>query len=250
MEKREWTMAKIGHHVRIGEVRIEPGNLVGHDQPLEHDAVGEQTGDVESGDVLDSRGGNGFLSHPANDVELPAKMGLALDVGAFAYEQLPNHGHNVPGVVADGVGVYGHVPPPEDLLSLVSYCPLKDVFTYPPLGGVLGQEHHANTVFTLRGKGDAEFGALLLEEQIGHLDENSGAVSGVGVAAAGPPVPEIHQCLDALFDDVVGLYTLDVGDHTDSASVMLKSGVIKPYFRCGQPPDHWNPPKSLAMDGI
>ena len=53
----------------------------------------------------------------------------------------------------------------------------------------------------------------------------------LGVTAAGSPVTEIYQRLDALLDNVVGLYTLYVGDYADAASVMFISGVVEPYFR-------------------
>ena len=89
------------------------------------------------------------------------------------------------------------------------------------------QESHAHAVFSGGRQGEAQPGALALEEFVGHLDQDAGPVAGFRVAAAGPAVGEIDQDLNALDDNVVGLMALDVGDEPDTTGVVLEARIVE-----------------------
>ena len=61
----------------------------------------------------------------------------------------------------------------------------------------------------------------LAQEPIRHLDQDAGAVAGVGLAAAGAAVLQVDQDLQAALDDAVRRAALDVDDEADAAGVVL-----------------------------
>ena len=67
------------------------------------------------------------------------------------------------------------------------------------------QKSHADAIRPRFGQGESEFFALAREEFVGNLDQNAGAVAGLGVAAASAAVREVQKDLDALLDDFVAL---------------------------------------------
>jgi hypothetical protein len=56
---------------------------------------------------------------------------------------------------------------------------------------------------------------------MGNLDQHTGAVTGLRVAAAGTTVSQIDQDLDALLNNLMALFATNTGDKTDAAGVML-----------------------------
>ena len=62
---------------------------------------------------------------------------------------------------------------------------------------------------------------------MGHLHQNTGAVAGGLFTAAGSPMGEVDQNLQAVGNDPVGFFTLHVADHADPAGIMLETGIIK-----------------------
>ena len=68
-------------------------------------------------------------------------------------------------------------------------------------------------------------GRHLAEEPVGHLQQDAGAVAGVGLAAARAAVPQVHQHLQRLLHDRVGTAPLDVDDEADAAGVVLVPGM-------------------------
>ncbi len=60
-----------------------------------------------------------------------------------------------------------------------------------------------------------------------NLNENACTVTGQRIAAAGSPVDEVEQNIDAVRDDLMRSDTLYVGDQADSAGIVLKLGIIE-----------------------
>ena len=91
----------------------------------------------------------------------------------------------------------------------------------------------------LRKEGDARGVAALVgqvevddrpEELIGHLQQDARAVAGVRLCALGATVLQVQQGRDGLVDDVAAAPALHVGDHRDTAGVVLVRGVVQPYL--------------------
>ena len=59
------------------------------------------------------------------------------------------------------------------------------------------------------------------------MHEDADAVTGVCLAAACTAMEQIFQDSDAVLDDGVGPFPLDIDDETDPTSVMLVGRVVK-----------------------
>ena len=70
-------------------------------------------------------------------------------------------------------------------------------------------------------------GTFLLKELVGHLEQDAGAVAGFRVATAGAAMSQVHQNLQGLGDDLVGLAAIDVGDDAHAAAVVFQMGGIE-----------------------
>ena len=101
--------------------------------------------------------------------------------------------------------------------------------TWPSVA-VAREVDEAGAVLAGLGQGDArrlgDFGEKLMR----HLDENAGAVTGVGFAAGGATVIEIREHLKGVGDDLVRFAALHIDDEADAAGVMLEGGVVKSLF--------------------
>ena len=61
---------------------------------------------------------------------------------------------------------------------------------------------------------------------MGHLNQHAGAVPGVRVPSGSSAMAQVDQDLEALFNDLVGPFSLYVGNDTHTAGVMLLFGRI------------------------
>ena len=67
----------------------------------------------------------------------------------------------------------------------------------------------------------------LAQEPVRHLDEQAGAVTGVGLGALGAAVVEVAQRGEAQLDDAVRRPALQVHHEGDAAGVVLEGRVVK-----------------------
>jgi hypothetical protein len=57
--------------------------------------------------------------------------------------------------------------------------------------------------------------------------QNTGPVSGAGVAGASTTMHRVQKDLKSVTDDLVGFNALDLANHADTADVMLHAGIAK-----------------------
>ena len=94
------------------------------------------------------------------------------------------------------------------------------------LGVVGGHKDHADAVSTGVRKRKALGRCLLEEKTVRNLQQQPGAISGLGVTPARTAMREVHQNLDTLLDDLVAGASLDVGDESDAASVVFVTRIV------------------------
>jgi hypothetical protein len=91
-----------------------------------------------------------------------------------------------------------------------------------------GKEGHADGVGAGRREVvDALLGEHGAQEAVGDLDQDAGAVAGVGLSAGGATVRQVRQRDQAGSHQLVAAHTLDVGDEGDPARVVLESRVVE-----------------------
>jgi hypothetical protein len=69
------------------------------------------------------------------------------------------------------------------------------------------------------------------EKRVRHLHENSRAVAGILLAAAGAAMIEIFENCQRLVYDLVRLFAFDVDHEPDAAGIVFKSGIIESLLR-------------------
>ena len=93
------------------------------------------------------------------------------------------------------------------------------------------QESHAYRVLAGRGQFNSEGCALAGKKLVRNLNQDAGAVTSFGIAAAGAAMREIYQDLDSLLDDLVALFAANAGYKAHSTSVVLIRRIVKTLAR-------------------
>ncbi len=93
--------------------------------------------------------------------------------------------------------------------------------------GILRQENEAGAIIAERRQMQTDRWRLMREKPVRHLDQNTGAVAGIGLAAAGAAMFQIDQDLQGVLNDLMALAVLEIGDEADAARVMLVARIIK-----------------------
>src|SRR5207248_1927811 len=117
----------------------------------------------------------------------------------------------------DGAQVGGDGAPAEERLALFLYQPLQRTPDRGGRGLIARQEDGSHPVFPDPRQRDAERGTGSLEEEMGYLEEDAGAIAGVGLRAVSAAVGQVPEDPEALRHQPVRAATLDIDDETDTA---------------------------------
>ena len=212
-------------HLRMGQVREEPADLVGDEHPLVDDRARGERGDVE---VRTGR----QLADAADDVELALEGVLVvLEAGARLDDELAHDRPRPVGRLADVLRVDGDVAPAEHALALDADVELEHrlELVAPPLVG--RQEAHRDAIAAAVGQLEVH---LRAEERVGHLQEHPGAVAGAGVGPRGPAVLEVLDGAQPHVDDVVRRHVVEAGDERHATGIVLVARVVEASGLCGR----------------
>ena len=217
---------EVRDEARVEQVGIEVGQLLGQEHALVDDRAAGQRADVE---VLDRLQLDGVLDAPADDVELGLE-GLGFDV----LPSLARRDHDLldlrprgVGLFADHLGVHRNLAPAVDHQAGLQDLALDDD-PAALLGAKVGarQEDHADADQVLArvvaGQRD-----LLLEEGLGDLHVDAGAVAGLAVGIDRATVPDRLERLDPGLDHLAPRPAVDRGDQADAAGVVLLGGIVE-----------------------
>ena len=148
----------------------------------------------------------------------------AVQAGIAADEHLPDDRLDGNRARPDLPVVGWHVAPAEQVLPFLGDEPLEKPLGHLAVMRLARQEHEPDAVFSF---GRKRKGRHLAEEPIGNLQQDAGAVAGVGLAAARAAVPQVHQHLQRLPHDRVGTTPLDVHDEADAAGVVFVQRIVQ-----------------------
>ena len=93
-----------------------------------------------------------------------------------------------------------------------------------------GRKHVPTRVLPGVGQRDASRRHFAGKKRMWDLDQDSRAVAGIRIAAAGAPVGEVTQDGQRLADDFMGFFAFDIDDKSCAAGIMLEIGVIQPLL--------------------
>ncbi len=122
---------------------------------------------------------------------------------AAADEDLADRGKSLAGDASARHRIVRHRAPSEHALSFFTNDALEHLLAGLAPGRVARQEDHSNAVLAARRQSESELVGLLEEKLVRNLHQDSGAIAGVGIASASPPMSQVVEDLDTLVDDVV-----------------------------------------------
>src|SRR5579872_2802853 len=89
------------------------------------------------------------------------------------------------------------------------------------------KKDHSHAVTSGTWQRESQILALASEELVWDLDEDSSAVTRLGIATARTPMREVHENLNSLLDNIVTLLAADARDKSYAASIVFMCRVIQ-----------------------
>jgi hypothetical protein len=218
-------------HRRVAELGVEGEELGRVQHPLVDQGAAAEGRNVELAALGNGRARDGLLHQPAHHVELALEGHVVGERLGPGHEELGDDRLARLGGGAERGVVGGHLAPAEEADALLRQHALEHADAGLPAGRVLRQEHHADAVGPGAGEPDAGLGRGPLQEGVGDLGEEAGAVAGVLLRARGAAMLEVHEHPQGVAHDGVRLAALDVADESEPAGVVLVPGVVEALGR-------------------
>jgi hypothetical protein len=220
-----------GFHQRIAEIREIRRELHRRQHSFVDERLVRQAGDVPARGAFQRRRADLGVGPFADDVQLALERQLIRDRRIATHEHLPHERLARLRGVAEHRVVARDGAPAEHGLAFGLHDLLEALFDASTQRRIARQEHDAAAIRARLRQLDARFLARFGEEPVRHLDQHAGAVAAVFLGAAGAAVIEIHEDLQALLQDAVGLAALDVDHEADAAGVVLERRVVQALLR-------------------
>ena len=208
---------------QVGEVARQ---LRRREQALVDERRVRERGDAE-GRLGDAPRGRGELDAAADHEQLAAERTVILRAPA-ADQQLADDGLAVACDAPDRRRVAGDVAPAERLLALLDRDAHAQLFAAHAQVGILWQKAHRDAVVAERRQLEIKLGARpSAQEAIGDLQQQAGAIAGVGVGPARTPVLHRAEHRDRVLDQLVAARAVLPREQAEPASVVLGAWVVK-----------------------
>ena len=124
-----------------------------------------------------------------------------------------------------------HVAPADHALALLAHDILERALARRALPRVARQEHLADREPPTGRELQAQALRLRAEEPLGQLQQDPGAVAGLGIGAARRAMRQPPQHLEPLIDDRARLLAADMRDEADAARVVLGARLVQAVAR-------------------
>jgi hypothetical protein len=213
--------------IRLVQVRVIGAELIGQEHALVDDRAARDRHRVIAGkpplDLPVDRGRDRL----AQDVEAALELVLCKLLFPLSNENLHVEGFSRLHGVAKCRIVDRHVAAPaEDRQTFVGCDLLENLAHLLTALGVARHEQHADAVFAGRRQRDAEILGLARKKLVRNLRQNAGAVAGARIGADRAAVFEVAEDLQRIFDDLMRLAALDVGDEADAAGILVEARIV------------------------
>ena len=243
-----------GVRVRVGQIREERCDLIGREHALVDQRARREADDVEEmllGQreaidlMLDALPRDVQLAFEAQPVRL--RIGVEGEVLAAADEQVLEDRLRGDCTRAQEAIVGRYLAPAEQLQVLFLQDRDDERLDRAALRTVARQEDQSGAILPGLWQLNAERARHPAEKAVRHLNQDPGAVPGVGLAPAGAAVQQIDEQLQPLRDDGMGAPALHVDDEANAARVVLVPWIVealRPRRLCacarhGRAPTSW-----------
>ena len=192
------------------QIRVEFPKLMHQEHPLIDHRSGGQGADI--GFVI------ALLKHPPDHIQLPVKIQPSGQLCRSFHKALADHGHGLPGLRAQNLRFYRHIPPSKKAYPFLGADHLKELLRLTALEGIPGQEKHTHAVVAGLPQRKAQTG----EEGMGNLQQNTHAVAHFpGGIPACPVLQPLHDGQRVVHNGVAG-NAVDADHGTDAAGIVLE----------------------------
>ena len=213
------------YHLFITQIREVLIHLYRHQHPLVDNGAGGDTGNIPV--VVHFRIADLMDGALIGNVELTVEGSLIKALVNRLQEQLTHQRLTGLGSITQRRVVSGHITPAKDMQLFLMQNPLKDMTGAVALCGLWRGKHHGNAVLTLFRQFYTQRPADLAQKTVRHLQQDTGAVTGIMLTADRTAVVQIGQDSQRLLHDIMGLFPLDIGDKTNTTGIMLKPGIVQ-----------------------
>ena len=173
-----------------------------------------------------------LLEDAACHIEATVKIQSLFHLCRFSDKTLHDVRHFLYGLITDLLRMGRKGSPAKELQSLFLYNHLQHFLCLVSRKFILGEEEHADTVFTGLAKLNAKRLCYLLEEFVGNLKHDADAISGLSFRVLAGAVFQVFYNMKCLLHGTVARDALDIGYSTDATVVMLKARIIKARSLC------------------
>ena len=211
----------------IGEVVAD---LLGQQHAFVDERLHRQARDIPRLGTGYGRGADIVVGALADDEELTLEIQVGGDIGTAADEDLAHERFARLGRLAEALVVGRHGAPAEKHLALGLHHLLEHFLDLAANGAVARKINETCAVVAGLGQRDARGLGDFREKLVRHLNQDTGTVTGVGLAAGGAAVVEIGENLECVRDDLVRFPALHIDDEADPAGIVLKRGIVEALF--------------------
>ena len=213
--------------IRIVQVGIVGAELVGQEHPLvDHRAARDRHRIIAGGAAL-APAINRIRNRLAQDVEPAFEFILRYLLLAAADEHLHVLRLGRLDRLTERRIVGRHVAPAEQRQFLARNDLGVDIADDLPPVRILRHEEIADGIFAGGRQFESKLGSLLRKELVRDLHQDAGAVAHARIGADRAAVLEIAKNAQAVFDELMRLAALDVGDETDAARILVERGIVE-----------------------
>ncbi len=236
---------------RVHDVRVEREELRRVQHPLVDDGPAAQRSDVEVPPAGQRRARDGLLDEAPGDEQAAIERDVIGGAGRPADEHLADHRLARPGGVAEARRGGRDVAPAEQVEALGREDPGDVRLAGHPAGLVAGQEEHADAESGLTREPEPLLRRHGVEESERHLGQHPGAIPGVALRPAGPPVLQVDQHRERVAHDPVGGPARDVAHEPEPAGIVFERRFVEGlghagFPSCARSSDDSNPPREIG----
>ena len=168
-----------------------------------------------------------LLKLPAGNVQLAVKFQAFFHVIRFFHKCLHNIWHTFSGFMSKNLRNYGNLSPAKELQSFLFYDDFEHFLRLCTFDLVLREKELADSVFSFLSDFNSLFFTSLLEKLMGNLKKDTNTITGFSFCIFSCTVLQILYDPQCIGNCIMGFFSFDINNCSDSAVVMFKLLSVK-----------------------